>query len=121
VSYAAFDLRIGIVELFADAAKMAAYRAEYTELPRRLGHIYHVPQPRPKLTPEERAERKARHRAATRATMARLRAERRGVTPGQIVRDTAKKGPYPGHAYSECLNCGARSASHRCPVLEGKT
>lgn len=114
MSYAAFDLREGIVELFDEASLMSARKAAFGELSARRARTRAEPRPRPRLSAEERKVRRRltvnKYRAKARVRKA---AEREAPEPIFWV------GPPPDprhvHACYICLGCGSRSSTHRCP------
>jgi len=101
MSYAPEDLRIGGIELFADATQFSDYGSDYSELPARRG-----------MSDLERFNRREKRKRARAADRERRAAERAKQSAKFVFRPEGVEVPWPHYI---CERCRSTAPTHRCP------
>lgn len=119
MGYATEELRVGIVEMFADSVRMSRYRTDFGELEVKFRYTDRpttdaelleealAAKPLPRIHPPLRDAPPRRRRQAT--------AQRERGT-NSIEGQRQRINTLLRNGYHVCPDCGARSATHRCPV-----
>ena len=128
MSYDFAELRLGILELFDEAARMCPRKTAVGELPAMSGRIN---RPRPRMSSKERRARireynkRARQRMNQEWIAGRTARAEQAAQIERAVREAARVSPHVSRPVyvtpcTPCVLCGARGVAHRCPV-ETKT
>jgi len=112
VSYAAIDLRIGILELFVDAARVNPPPVWF---PIKLWRAREHPQPRPKLPVVEVRRRAKDRRKRVEATVRAQRIAERERNYIMFVRRPEAPKPVASFPNYFCSKCRSTAPTHRCP------